>query len=46
MKELDRKIKEAVNRLTNTDAIIEETKDDLNRVNQLRAVAENAKYVI
>lgn len=37
------KIKEAVHRLTNIDAIIEETKDDLRRVNYLKERAESAK---
>jgi laminin beta 1 len=39
------KIKEAVHRLTNIDAIIEETKDDLRRVNYLKERAESAKYL-
>lgn len=41
VKELADNIKEAVERLTNTDYIIRATKDDLAKVNQLK---EHAKY--
>ena len=41
--EMANKIKEAVHHLTNIDPIIEETKDDLALVNELRENAENAK---
>lgn len=40
------KIKDAVDSLTNIDPIIEETRDDLRKVNQLKEDAENAKYLL
>ncbi|CAH2007905.1 unnamed protein product [Acanthoscelides obtectus] len=43
VQELADNIKDAVDRLTNTDYIIDETKDDLAKVNQLKAHAEQAK---
>lgn len=45
VKELADNIKNAVERLTNTDYIINSTKDDLAKVNQLKEHAKYAKYV-
>lgn len=43
IKELADKIKKAVDQLRNTDAIIDETRDDLRKVNKLEEDAIDAK---